>query len=63
MGGVDDQKNYDALMKQIKAVIDADSAKIILVTIATVAKVSCTQGLWLVARVPNQKASYWPLMF
>lgn len=30
MGGVDDQKNYDALMKQIKAVIDADSAKIIL---------------------------------
>ena len=27
MGGVDDQKNYDALMKQIKAVIDADSAK------------------------------------
>lgn len=27
MGGVDDQENYDALMKQIQAVIDADSAK------------------------------------
>ena len=27
MGGVDNQENYDALMKQIQAVIDADSAK------------------------------------
>ena len=26
LGGIDDQKNYDTLMKQIQSVIDADSA-------------------------------------
>jgi len=26
LGGIDNQDNYDALMKQIQSVIDADSA-------------------------------------
>ena len=26
LGGIDNQENYDALMKQIQSVIDADSA-------------------------------------
>lgn len=27
LGGIDNQENYDTLMKQIQSVIDADSAK------------------------------------